>query len=42
MDSCAGRVVGQVASPNHPLEQTGAAHDAVEHGAIGKVLIDVA
>lgn len=25
-----------------PLEQTGAAHDAVEHGAIGKVLIDVA
>lgn len=24
-----------------PLEQTAAAHDAVEHGAVGKVLIDV-
>jgi NADPH:quinone reductase len=24
-----------------PLDQTGAAHDAVEHGAVGKVLIDV-
>ena len=25
-----------------PLEQTAAAHDAVEAGAVGKVLIDVA
>lgn len=25
-----------------PLEETAAAHDAVEHGAIGKVLIDIA
>ncbi len=25
-----------------PLEQTAAAHDAVENGAVGKVLIDVA
>ena len=25
-----------------PLQQTGAAHDAVEGGAVGKVLIDVA
>lgn len=24
-----------------PLEQTGAAHDAVEHGAVGKVLIEI-
>jgi NADPH:quinone reductase len=24
-----------------PLDQTGAAHDAVERGAIGKVLVDV-
>ena len=26
----------------YPLEETAAAHDAVEHGAVGKVLIDVA
>jgi NADPH:quinone reductase len=26
----------------HPLEETAAAHDAVENGAVGKVLIDVA
>ena len=25
-----------------PLEETAAAHDAVENGAVGKVLIDVA
>jgi NADPH:quinone reductase len=25
-----------------PLEQTAAAHDAVENGAVGKVLIDIA
>ncbi len=27
---------------HHPLEDTGAAHDAVEGGAVGKVLIDIA
>jgi NADPH2:quinone reductase len=27
---------------HYPLEDTGAAHDAVENGAVGKVLIDVA
>jgi NADPH2:quinone reductase len=26
----------------HPLEETAAAHDAVEQGAVGKVLIDIA
>ena len=26
----------------YPLEQTAAAHDAVENDAVGKVLIDVA
>ena len=26
----------------HPLDDTAAAHDAVENGAVGKVLIDVA
>jgi NADPH2:quinone reductase len=26
----------------YPLEETAAAHDAVENGAVGKVLIDVA
>ena len=27
---------------HYPLEQTGAAHDAVENGAVGKVLIEIA
>ncbi len=26
---------------HHPLEQTAAAHEAVEHGTVGKVLIDI-
>ena len=35
---------GTIHSPLHhfPLEETAAAHDAVEQGAIGKVLLDIA
>ena len=38
------RVGDDVGVPLHhyPLEETAAAHDAVEAGAVGKVLIDVA
>ena len=43
VDAGALRVGAEVGVPLHhyPLEQAGAAHDAVEQGAVGKVLIDL-
>ncbi len=38
---CVGQEAG-VPLHRYPLEATTAAHDAVEHGAVGKVLIDIA
>jgi NADPH2:quinone reductase len=39
--SAARQKEGRLPLHHYPLEATPEAHDAVEHGAIGKVLIDI-
>ena len=38
---CGSATEAGVPLHHYPLEETAAAHDAVESGAVGKVLIDI-